>query len=651
MDKASIVMQCRREYDSGMLYKRGRIPEWQAIEDLYFNRAKKSLKGRFNVPMPVMSGYIDTLHSKIDEPPSLKFKGGRESAFRGTQKIQAFWDQDSRREDNDFDSKDVDVKKLAIFSGRGTLKAYGESDPKFAFKTTATDHYDFYCDPMGGGNLENHRYCGEDNIYRSKSELKAGVKAGNYDADAVFKLINGLTENTIIANNDSFQDRANRFAALGLSNSMHNFSGEGLMRFIESGTIVDGERYYVLWNYESGLAIRCQPLKEVFESELWWWVSWATHRDAFNFWSKGPADDMRPIAETIKILANQELDNRQKRNFGQRAYDPDMFPNGAELEYRPNGLVAVRTGASKVQPIASGIFQFETPELTGTINLVNWLDNYAGQKTGISAAAQGSADEAKVGIYEGNMQQVADRIGLTNKSYKKFHAAVGRRFVWACKEHITTEIAVRLIGEKGVEWDSLKAKDVDPYMDISVESSASEMQMNAELKVKKANALAALNADPTLKSGVNPKWRIEQILLNGGYSDEEVRVAMDTENNGDRTVLARASEAIEEIIDGKEPKKFRGATTGFMQKIMDFALDNTDDNLPLFQKLMAYAKSHTDIVIENMSRKAIQERAKLGMMQMGAGMEEGGMGSVMQAPQRPPMAPVAPQAPMGPQMA
>ncbi len=626
MDIAEIVRQCRQEYEAGLQHKQGRVKDWQATEDQYYGRVKKTLKGRFNVPMPIMSGFVDTLLSKVDDAPLLRFKHAEEADFRVTQKTQAFYDTETKSTDNDYDSLDLDGKKLAIFSGRATFKCYGESLPKFRYNIFNTDHYDFYCDPMGGGHLENHRYLGEDNIFKSKSQLIEGAKAGRYIKLNVGLLVNNLTENVIQDNDNAFKNKANRLEAIGLSANVNNFAGEGLQRFIESGTTVNGVRFYVLWNYATGLAIRCEPIKQkMFKSGLWWHTSWATHRDAFNFWSKAPADDIRPVAEVIRVLANQELDNRQKKNWGMRAYDPAVFPDGAELEYRPNGLVAVTAGASKVQAIANGIFEFQTPELTGTINLIQWMDGIIGQKSGVTADTQGASVEDKVGIYQGNMQQVADRLGLYNKAYVKCHAAIGRRFVWAVHENLTKAAAVKLIGEKGVEWDKLTGREVNPEMDILVESGTAEMRLDEERKKIRTESLAAIKSDPNLAPAVNKKWLVEQFLRNGDYSDEDIRVALDTENDGNREVLAKASESIQDIINGKTPKLVRNATTGFQQKILDFALDNTDDDLQLFNKLTAYAGAHDEIVQENMMRKAMRLRAQQGqglpteLPQMGPG--------------------------------
>lgn len=614
MDIEQIVAQCRKEYENGSEYKKGRIKDWQATEDLYYGKVKKTLKGRFNVPIPVMSGFTDTLMSKIDEAITLKFKPAEEADYRKGQKVQAFWDKESKSEDNDYSSKDLDGKKLGIFYGRTIFKTYAEGKPKFHFHLLPTDPYDFFCDPMGGGDLENHRFIGFDNIFKTKTDLIAGANDGTYIKGNVHLIVNGLAEQ-VVKDNDREDVKASRLSALGLSQN-YNFVGDGVERFIEQGTTVNGVRYYVLYHYESGLAIRCLPLKEVFASNLWFAVSWATHRDTFNFWSKAPADDIRPIAEVIKVLANQELDNRQKKNWGMRAYDPEMFPNGAELEYRPGGLVAVKAGASKVQAIANGIYEFETPELNGTINLVQWLDNFVGQKSGVTPDTQGKSGEDKVGIYQGNMQQVADRLGLYNKSYVRCQAAIGRRFLWGVYEHLPEKTAVKIIGERGIEWDELRGKDVDPDMDIVVEGGSAQLQIDEAKKENRTKTLLAIKQDQNLVNSVNKKWLLEQLLINGEYEPEEIRTALDVENEGDREILAKASECIQEIVAKKQPRLVRGATTGFQQKILDFALDNTDGDLELFNRLVAFAEAHNEIVIENMNRKAIKQRMMNGIRMM-----------------------------------
>lgn len=613
LNKQKVAAQLVQDYEYGNKFKQGRVPSWKRIEDLYYGRVKKTTKGQFNVPFPVMSGFVDTLHSKIDEKTIVKFKERSEALQRTAKKTQSFWDAQSSDEESDFASVDLNGKKLAILSGRCIARVFGESEPKFNFNLRLVDHYDFYIDPMTRGGIETAKYMGEDGVFLSRSQLVEGANSGLYDAKEVDILINGQTENQIKDTEDQYRNKSNRLNALGLESQGNNYQGDGMTKFIESGTTVNGQRVYALWNLETRLIIRLEPWEKMFKSGKWAWKSYATHEDEFNFWSKGPCDDMMPIAESINIAANQELTNRYRRNLGQRAYDPAVFPNASQLEFRPDGLVATAHGASNIRNIGAGIYQFETPELNGTINLIDWMDNFAGQKSGVNAASQGNADEQKVGIYQGNMAQIADRLGLINKGYTKFWRSVARAFVWACKEHLTEPVAIRMVGETGVEWDTLKAKEIDPDVNILVESGSSELQANDIKKQRRMAALASITADPNLAAIANASVRLEYMLLAGDFTEEEVRQFMDTNTTGNRTEMAKAAEAIDEILKNKKPPLYRGATTAFQQKIINFALDNTDNDLDLYMRLMTYSEAHDTIVEENVMREAMRAGAKSGV--------------------------------------
>lgn len=617
--QARLLKQLRNEYDAGIQYRQGRSKAWKLIEDHYYGRVKAGLPGRFNVPFPVMAGFIDTWVSKVDDAPYLRFEPRTEAYYRTNKKVEALWESVASPNDGfDIESVDLGAKKLAAMSGRAIYKAYGESVDGFKFRTETVDHYDFSCDPMGGGIFERHNFAHQDNIWKSADDLGEGADSGFYDKRSVAMLSASMGSDETKQEGGMYKNRSTRLEALGLPGDTYNYRGEACDEFIESVTRWGGRRYHVIWTYRKGVILRAVPLVEDFRSDLMPWTSWAVKFDPPNFWSPGPADDMVAVAEVIRILLNQELDNRQKQNWGQRAYDPDVFPNGSELEWRPNGLVTVRTGLTQTRQIGTGIYEFQTPQLGGTINLVQWLDSFTGQKTGVTAATQGNAEDAKVGIYQGNMQQVADRFGLYNKNYVKCYADIGRRFLWAAHEHITGKEAVRIIGEKGVQWEYLKGREVDPTVSVLVKSSATEMQVGQMKKDRKAQALEKIYANPKLVDQVNRKWLVENILVAGDFDDAEIRNAQDLGNDGSREVMARAAEAIEDILSGKSPKLFRGATTGFQQKILDFALDNTDDDLKLYLKLTEYASAHDQIVMENTARKAASAAVKAGAAGPGA---------------------------------
>jgi hypothetical protein len=609
-EQEQIVKQARAEYDAGLKFRHQREAAWKEAEDQYFNRKKKSLKQRYNVPIPIIPGFIDSWKAKINKT-EIEIQQQEDADYKAVMKVNAHYLAEQNFGDYDWEMIEEDGKTQGGLYGRSINKYFAQSKPKYKSNLELVDVYDFIADPIGGGALENHRFVQQDNIFKSSEDLKTGVDSMGYDAQAVQKLINATKEDTIVDNDNLFRSKQSRLMALGLDGHTYNYAGQSLYKFIEAGTTWKGKRYYVLFNYETGVGVRVCPLTEVFESNLWPWTSWATHRDAFNFWSKAPVDDILPLAEMIRILVNQELDNRLKRNFGQRAFDPEVFPNPAELTWKPDGLVAVKSGASKVQEIGKGIYQFETPELKGTIDLVNWIDSTLKEKSGINSESQGQTDQDKVGIAYLNLQQSGQRTREVNESFNKNKKAIVRRYIWGLVEHMRSPISVKIIGEKGAEWDDLKRMEVNPDWDIVVKDGSAALEAD-EIKKKSLKEVFATLAEDELMI-TSPRWRAETKFRILGIDEDEIRMAFDKENEGNREILAEASQLIQDCLAGKPYKLNRGANTAFIQKIMDYA---TDTDLPLekYEKLMAIAEEHIPIAQENMARKAVQMMAQQGMM-------------------------------------
>jgi hypothetical protein len=567
-DQDQIAKQCRAEYEAGLKYRHDREKAWTVIEDMYFNRVKKSTKSRFNVPVPILPGFVDTWQAKMSKHVGLAFDQGVDAAdYRAAKKTTAFHQKIKSKEDYDWDMLETDGTKLAGIYGRTIYKKYAQSQGGFKDVLELVDPYDFVTDALGGGVDESARNRHQDNIFRNRSELKDGADRGAYDGSQVSKLINATSEDKIADNDNMFRSKQNRLVALGLDGIAHNYAGQDLFKLVESGTTWKGQRYYVVWNYETGVWIRCQPLKEVFKSNLWPWVSWATNRDIFNYWSKGPCDDMVPLAEVIRVLVNQQLDNRNKQNYGMRGYDPAIIADPSQLEWRPDGLVAFKSGTAQLLgDMNKGIVHFQTEALSGTIELATWIDNMLKEKTGVNSESQGSTDSSKVGIAYLNVQQSAERNRLTYESKTKCWIGIGRRFLWGLSEHMRSPEAVKIIGEKGAEWDELRRMEINPEWDVQV--SGGEDDTNKDEIKKKALVETFKTLTPDELMVTNPKWRVKVKLQAAEVDDDEVRMAFDLQEEGNREVLSRASQMIQDCLAGKSYKPYRGANTAFVQKIV-----------------------------------------------------------------------------------
>lgn len=618
---AKLVAIAQTQLQTSMKYKDARMQEVQKSIDLYHGKTKKALKGRWNLPLPLMSGYIDTLLSKTDDTPTVRFSYQDIADMQRSAKVQAKWNQDSSAVAEKWPAKDRLEKKIASFYGVGIAKIYAYNDAKGMYRSVydVVDPLDFECEPMGGQMLRAHKFKGQRNIFKTESDLKAGATGEEsiYEKKQVLKLLHAYASEDKVFEK-LYQEKTDRLKSLGFDPERNSYMGLNIYNLVEWYMEHAGVKYYLLFEPHSGIWIRCEELVKVFASNEDPFVAWHTHPDPFNFWSKAPADDMRPVAEGMNIIFNQALDNRDKKNYAQRAYDPAVFDDPSLLEWRPDGLVPTVSGISSSQAIGSGVYSFTVADMpeAGTINLMKFMDDITGLKTGITPSAQGESDEKRVGIYFGNLQQVADRLGLYNKSYSEAWGEKGLLYYWGLREHVRdNKLMVRMIGAGGYNWVELTGDDVDPERDFNIEIVGGQAQAALD-EIKKQNrvtSLAAIIANPVLSTRLNPEVMIEEVLRNGDWDEAAIKRFMDTQAYGSEDIISEAHQAIQEIIAGKTPKLNRSATPIFMQTILDFAYDSEDLKLETFEKLIAYGEMHLQIATFNSMRRVRQAIAQMGV--------------------------------------
>ena len=91
------------------------------------------------------------------------------------------------------------------------------------------------CWPVGGGDLEKHRFVQRDNIFKNKQELKDAAENGLYEAGAVTRLINATKSDMLVENDNIYHSKQNAFQALGLNGLTYNYAGQDLYKFIGTG--------------------------------------------------------------------------------------------------------------------------------------------------------------------------------------------------------------------------------------------------------------------------------------------------------------------------------------------------------------------------------------------------------------------------------
>lgn len=604
-------------------FKKPRITKLNKYWELYDGKVQKKLRQLFNVPIPVFAGMIDTLNAQYDTPIEIKFKEGDPSDYFKVEKINAALQREilDTSQNTKWDSKLRLARKHAIMNGRAIIKYTAESDPEYHSDIDVVNLKNFHFQPRGGLWLENHLFAGEEDIDKTKSELIAGAMSGAYDKEQVLKILRTSSDRDYLPdNNQDTAEKLSRFKPLGLNPDDHNYVGESVFKLAQFIFEMDGKRWYMCFHPWSKTWLRFDKWDDMTESGLYPWVSYATHEDDENFLSKAFSDDLFPACDSIVAMFNQELTNREKRNFGARAYDKDMFTDVRKLDesmHRPDALVPVDTKGGTRQ-IGQGVFEFKTGELQGTVNLIDWISGTIGRNTGANDLAQGAVQDntKKVGVTFAEQKSVSKRVSWSSAPFQEMMGDIGKRYIYGLKDHMPAKMAIRLMGEHGWDWDEITRLDLNTKKDVDILIISTDKEIEqSDLKVqKRKDALLAIGQDPLLTQITNPKKRVEEILRSvGNYDDTEIKEFMDMQSYQDKKSFAKAAEVIQAVQQGKIPAKWYGADVAFMQKILDFANDNQEKLKDKYNTLLDYATSHQEIAMRNMEKKA---RAAMQTQQM-----------------------------------
>ena len=603
-----------RQIMASQEFKKPRIERLSKYWRLYDGKVDKKLRQLFNVPIPVFAGMIDTLNAQYDTPITLTFREGEPSDYFKVEKINGAFQKEimNSAQNSKWDSKLRIARKHAIINGRPILEYTAASDPEYYSEIKNVNLKNFNFQPKGGLYLENHLFAGTEDVLKTKADIIKGAKSGYYDKKQVAELLRISSDREYLPNESvTDAERLSRFKPLGLNPDDHSYVGQSVFTLANHILEIDGTRYYLCFHPWTKTWLRFEKWKDQCSSDLMPWVTYATHEDDENFLSKSYGDDLYASADAIGAMFNQELTNREKRNFGARAYDKDMFPDVRKLDeaqHRPDALVPVDTKGG-TRRLSEGIYEFQTTELGGTVNLIDWITSSLGRNTGATDLAMGGVQEVskKASVTFAEQKSVSKRIGWGAQPFQDMMADLGQRFIYGLKDHMPAKMAIRVMGPGGWDWDEITRLDLNTQKDIDVLIVARDQQVQeSEMKAKRrAEALSMLINSPH----INPQKRDEEILRSvGEYSDEEIAEFLDVQTYADRKAIAKATDAIQQIIRGEEPDLWYGANIAFIQKIIDFANDKRATLKDKFQTLIDYAMSHTDIARENIERKVTEQQ-------------------------------------------
>lgn len=590
-------------------YKQPRMNQMMMYEALYNNDVPPKLRQMFNVPIPVFAGMIDTLLSDFNDQVQIKFNPLNPAQYLITPKVQALWEaeRDSLAPNARWNYKARSDRFNAALSGRGILLEFAENDPKYRNVLEIINYSDFHCQPLGGGLLENHLFVGREGVFRTEEEL---AENETYDQEQVKKLIDTAFSDELWQTiHDTYGTKLVRFKSLGLDIDSNTFAGTRTFNLCEFIITFRGERYYVLFEPNTKIWVRCCPWKEICPSGMYPFKSWATHEDDKNFWSKSFADDLYWSADSIITMFNQELTNREKKNFNARAFDKEMFTDVQKLDqaqFRPDALVPADTKGG-TRRISEGIYEFSTPELQGTVNLIGFISNFTAQNVGVSEQTIGAPKESrKPTVVLAQNQQISKRIGYRSDSFKECYSELGLAYLEGLREYMPSSVSVQVIGENGfIEEQELKRIEVTKAGDIGISvSSTSEQEGSDTLKRDgRMKAIEMIASNPNLT-----RWEKETILRDVGQFDEsEINFAFDNQSYSSKKQIAHASRAIQDILLNREPDVYYGADISYLEYLNTFIVDHKVQIKGKEARFASFMNTVAPIVQDNMGRKASSE--------------------------------------------
>jgi hypothetical protein len=312
-------------------------------------------------------------------------------------------------------------------------------------------------------------------------------------------------------------------------------------------------------------------------------------------------------------MFNQELTNRQKRSLNAKLYDKDMVVNLNKLDeaqYRGDSLVPINTFGG-VRKLSEATYAFQTPELSGTIDLINWLDEFTGKQTGIyqnTPSAGGGKGKGKTNnVVYAEIQQMSKRVDYRSHSYCECWGELALRHIQGLKDNMGAEDAVNMLGvDVGLEFvKELKEIKLDRD-DIIIMSTKQQAAEDALKKAQREKALGMLADD----QGINQDFKRRQILGSiGSFDPEEIEDALDIRGQGEeKSQAGMADEAIKDLLKKKTPEIYWNATILYLRRIMDFAMKHRVylEDKGIYESFPKFVTDNSQMVMENMAQLAMR---------------------------------------------
>lgn len=606
----AIVAQALREIQFARSYKQGKVTNWKKNEAMYYGKKVQVETSRTNIELGRMAEFVHTILSKIDAALSFKFTKRKEAQLKRVARLNSLRKVDQDKDN--WDMKDLVGKKQGVVYGRAIYSYFADSEYGYCAHLDNVDVYDFLIDPSAGGiDIERGRYMGDYGVVFDKTDLEDGIQSGAFLKTETEALIDGVSNAT-----ESSQEETNKKERIqdnNITSSQKEISDSDKFKFWRWGTTYKGQRYYLLLSETGATAIRVDEIENVFESSLWWYWTWAAFPDLTEFWTPSYCDYVREIFMGQSVAVNQGFDNTEEVNKPQKVVNVNMIEDLASLKYKRDGYIKVK----KEFDVNKAVQTLNVPSIDTPIKMFELLESIQEKASGVTAAAKGVAPggaDQKVGIYEGNQENTADRFGLLNKSYAYGYKRFAKLWEAGVKEHLNKKIAIEILGPDGIDLQMVSKRDIfkaNEEFGLIVEASDAEIALSETEKKAKIDFLSSIELNPLMGGVQNNKKAYEIAAGIVGFDEETIRQLMDTSEFGDAEIMSEAERDIESLLEGQKIDPNPAANTAYKQRFVDYMQDHKDDiNMDQFNTLASYVLLLDPIIMANMARQANAIAAK-----------------------------------------
>ncbi len=448
-------------------WQQRRHDEWTENYMLYRNRViLNPLTQRQSVNLPLMKIAVRTALKDIDDPPLLYFDN-RDNDMDKELFYNAYFEECSRY--NKLIIKDIVDKKQVFLYGR-SFKKLNIVNGKFFFEILDPQDIllDRYVDPS---SIDTARYICHQHIFKPLSSLSENE---NYDQEAVKRLKAYMATQAGLLKADenlqTLEERNDRMRQMGVPDVDNPILGETYAEL--------NEHYLKRWNEEEKedqywLIVTAEGRETLLEEKLenvigktkdnYWryhvpLTMWADDVERTDVWSDGLADSVRMPNKILNSWFSQLVENRTLRNFGMNFYDATKEGFVPQI-YDPTPF-----GWYPLPGKPADVYQrVDIPDLTESIDEMNFLINIVERASASTATQQGLPTEKKITLGEVQMTlaEAKERVKSSAVFYNESWLEFGEKYVKMLEaaEDLLDDVTLY---KKGLSNNKIYARDLSP---------------------------------------------------------------------------------------------------------------------------------------------------------------------------------------------